>query len=215
MKKLAIVFTMVAMVMMSSLTVQAKEGETSQEKIQRMLNNLEDAERPAGKAYPNEKYIAKGYAETVENKEEFISELMIAVEEYNSCHQKKIEVDYEIMRDDYISVDFYSENLYYIENTPIYIGKVAYVREGEWNYWESSENFGSGKSGNIETSSAVIVTGVSYLNEEGNIISSSSSGSERIQVTELRMLHISSIEGEELGWIWPLCLVDPGVVDPD
>lgn len=209
MKKLATVFTMVALVMISSLTVQAKEAETSQEKVQRMINELEAVERPAGRAYPNEYYIFKGYTELVEDSEEFISELRTAVEEYNSSHEERIEVDIEIMTDDYISVDFYSENLYYIENTPTDIGKVVYVREGEWNYWESSENFGSGKSGSIETASTVIVTGVSYLNEDGTIISSSFNESDRIKVTELRMLHICSIEGEDMGWIWPLCLVDP------
>ncbi len=209
MKKLVKVFTMVALMMMSSLTVQAKDAETSEEKVQRMISGLEDAKRPAGKAYPNEDYIAIGYAEEIENCEEFRDELRVAVEEYNSCHEQKIEVCIDIMRDDWVSVDFASENLYYIENTPTDIGKVAYVREGEWNYWESSEGFGSGKSGTVETAEAVIVMGVSYLDEGGNILSSNFDDSEEIKFADLRMLHIRSIEGDDLGWIWPLYLVDP------
>ena len=209
MKKLVKVFTMVALMMMSSLTVQAKDAETSEEKVQRMISGLEDAKRPAGKAYPNEDYIAIGYAEEIENCEEFRDELRAAVEEYNSCHEQKIEVCIDIMRDDWVSVDFASENLYYIENTPTDIGKVAYVREGEWNYWESSEGFGSGKSGAVETAEAVIVMGVSYLDEGGNILSSNFDDSEEIKFADLRMLHIRSIEGDDLGWIWPLYLVDP------
>ncbi len=209
MKKLVKVFTMVALMMMSSLTVQAKDAETSEEKVQRMISGLEDAKRPAGKAYPNEDYIAIGYAEEIENCEEFRDELRAAVEEYNSCHEQKIEVCIDIMRDDWVSVDFASENLYYIENTPTDIGKVAYVREGEWNYWESSEGFGSGKSGTVETAEAVIVMGVSYLDEGGNILSSNFDDSEEIKFADLRMLHIRSIEGDDLGWIWPLYLVDP------
>ena len=184
MKKLVKVFTMVALMMMSSLTVQAKDAETSEEKVQRMISGLEDAKRPAGKAYPNEDYS-------------------------NPCHEPKIEVCIDIMRDDWVSVDFASENLYYIENTPTDIGKVAYVREGEWNYWESSEGFGSGKSGTVETAEAVIVMGVSYLDEGGNILSSNFDDSEEIKFADLRMLHIRSIEGDDLGWIWPLYLVDP------
>ena len=209
MKKLVKVFTMVALMMMSSLTVQAKDAETSEEKVQRMISGLEDAKRPAGKAYPNEDYIAIGYAEEIENCVEFRDELRSAVEEYNSCHEQKIEVCIDIMRDDWVSVDFASENLYYIENTPTDIGKVAYVREGEWNYWESSEGFGSGKSGTVETAEAVIVMGVSYLDEGGNILSSNFDDSEEIKFADLRMLHIRSIEGDDLGWIWPLYLVDP------
>ena len=209
MKKLVKVFTMVALMMMSSLTVQAKDAETSEEKVQRMISGLEDAKRPAGKAYSNEDYIAIGYAEEIENCEEFRDELRAAVEEYNNCHEQKIEVCIDIMRDDWVSVDFASENLYYIENTPTDIGKVAYVREGEWNYWESSEGFGSGKSGTVETAEAVIVMGVSYLDEGGNILSSNFDDSEEIKFADLRMLHIRSIEGDDLGWIWPLYLVDP------
>lgn len=209
MKKLVKVFTMVALMMMSSLTVQAKDAETSEEKVQRMISGLEDAKRPAGKAYPNEDYIAIGYAEEIENCEEFRDELRAAVEEYNSCHEQKIEVCIDIMRDDWVSVDFASENLYYIEHTPIDIGKVCYVREGKWNYWESSENFGSGRHGTVEGGDAVIVTKVAYLDEDGNIISSCFNDSEEIRVEELRMLHICSIEGEDLGWIWPLYVVDP------
>lgn len=210
MKKLVAVFTMVvALIMVSTLTVQAKEAETSQEKVQRMISELEDAKRPAGKAYPNEDYIANGYGVQVEDAEEFISELREAVEEYNSCQEQDIEVYIEIMRDDYISVDFRSENLYYIENTPIDIGKVVYVREGEWNYWESSFGFGTGKHGTVKSGNAVIVTGVAYMDEDGNTISTNFNESEKIRSTELRMLHICSIEGDDLGWIWPLYLVDP------
>ena len=209
MKKLATVFTMVALIMMSTLTVQAKDAETYQEKVERMISKLEDYKRPAGKAYPNEYYIGIGYAEPVENCEEFISELRTAVEEYNSCHEQQIEVGIDIMRDDWISVDFATENLYYIENTPTKIGKVVYVREGEWDYWETSLGFGSGRHGTVEGGDAVIVTGGSYMAEDGNIISTNFNESEEIRFAELRMLHICSIEGDDLGWIWPLYLVDP------
>lgn len=210
MKRLATVLTMVVLMMMSSLTVQAKEAETNyQEKIQSILNELEYAKIPAGEAYPDEYYIHTGCGLEVENCEEFISELRSAVEEYNSCHEQQIEVYIDITGDDWVSVDFVSENLYYIKNTPIHIGKVCYVREGEWNYWESSKDFGSGKSGTIGTAEAVRVTGVSYLDEDGNIISTSFDDSEEIRSADLRMLHICSIEGDDLGWIWPLYLVDP------
>ena len=210
MKKLATVFTMVVLMMMSSLIVQAKEAETSQEKVQvqKMINGLEEAKKPAGKAYPNEYYIYESYVVEVDNREKFILELKAAVEEYNGCHEE-IEVYVEITIDGYILVDFASENLYYIENTPTEIGKAVYVREGEWTYWEKSEGFGSGKRGTIGTAESVIVKGVSYLDEDGNIISNSFNESEKIRVKELRMLHIYSIEGDDLGWIWPLSLVDP------
>lgn len=209
MKKLVTVFTMVALMIMSSLTVQAKDAETSEEKVKSMINELDDAKEPAGEAYPDEYIIHTGCGLQVENCEEFISELRTAVEEYNSCHEQEIEVYIDITGNDWVSVDFASENLYYIENTPTDIGKVVYVREGEWSYWESSKNFGSGKSGTIETAEAVIVTGVSYLDEDGNIISTSFDDSEEIRFADLRMLHICSIEGDDLGWIWPLYLVDP------
>ena len=212
MKRLATVLTMVALMMMSSLTVQAKDEETPQEKVEIMISQLEDTKRPAGKAYPDEYYIHFGYVTHVENSQELkelISELKTAVEEYNSHEQEKIEVYIEIMREDYVSVDFATENLYYIENTPICLGKVVYVREGSWKYWESSENFGAGQHGTVEGGDAVIVTRVSYLDEGGNIISTSFDDSEEIRFADLRMLHIRSIEGDDLGWIWPLSLVDP------
>jgi len=210
MKKLVKVFTMVALMMMSSLTVQAKEAETNyKEKVQSILNELEYAKKVAGEAYPNEYYIHTGCGLHVESCEEFISELREAVEEYNRCHEQQIEVYIDITGNDWVSVDFTTENLYYIEHTPIDIGKVCYVREGKWNYWESSENFGSGRHGTVEGGDAVIVTKVAYLDEDGNIISSCFNDSEEIRVEELRMLHICSIEGDDLGWIWPLYVVDP------
>lgn len=212
MKKLVTVFTMVALMMMSSLTVQAKGTNSTEdigtaERIDKMLEQLEV--QKAGKAYPGELYISAGYVIRMEEYEDFKKEIRGALEKYNSCHELKLEVDIRIFSEDYAAVDFYSENLYYIENTPIYIGKACYVREGEWNYWESSEGFGSGKSGTVEGGDAVIVTRVSYLDEDGNIISTSFDDSEEIRFADLRMLHICSIEGDDLGWIWPLSLVDP------
>lgn len=211
MKKLVAVFTtVVALIMVSTLTVQAKQAETYQEKVERMINELEDDKIPAGKAYPNESYIYTGYGLRVGDREEFISELRLAVEEYNNCHEQDIEVNIDIMRDDYIFFVFFrSENLYYIENTPTKIGKAVYVREGEWNYWESSFGFGSGRRGTVKSGNAVIVTGVAYMDEDGKTISTNFNESEKIRSTELRMLHICSIEGDDLGWIWPLYLVDP------
>lgn len=210
MKKLVAVFTtVVALIMVSTLTVQAKEAETYQEKVERMINKLEYAKKPAGEAYPDEHYIHTGCGLQVENCEEFISELRTAVEEYNSCHEQEIEVYIDITGNDWVSVDFVSENLYYIENTPTKIGKVVYVREGEWNYWESSFGFGSGRRGTVKSGNAVIVTGVAYMDEDGKTISTNFNESEEVRFAELRMLHICSIEGDDLGWIWPLYLVDP------
>ena len=60
MKKVATVFTMMALIIIFNLTVQAKEAETNyQEKVQSILNELEYAKKAAGEAYPNEYYIHK------------------------------------------------------------------------------------------------------------------------------------------------------------
>lgn len=223
MKKLIVTltaFAMMTLLMVSNLKVQAKDTnsstentKTAKEQIERMLNGLE--ERPGGRAYPYNKYIKMGYGvrfDTIEY-EEFVKELQEAVEIYNNCHEMDIEANIRMFNENYASVDFYSEDIFYIEHTPIYIGQHAYVREGKWKYWESSENLGSGKSGTIEAKEgeqiSVIVTGVSYLNEEGKIISSSFDDSEEINFADLRMLHICSEGGVDLGWIWPLYLVDP------
>lgn len=213
-------FAMMTLLMVSSLTVHAKDTDSStentrnsKEEVERMLNGLE--ERPAGRGYPNDNYISMHYVFRLDriDYDSLERELQEAVEVYNSCNELEIEAKISTVSEGYGEVCFSSKNLYYIEHTPIYIGQRAYVRAGKWKYWESSENLGSGKSGTIEAKEgeqiAVIVTGVSYLNEEGEIISSTFNDCEEIKFAELRMLHISNEEGVDLGWIWPLYLVDP------
>lgn len=214
MKKL-IAFAMMILLMVSHLTVQAKDTNTepitAKEEVEKMLAGL--VVSPAGRAYPGDNYIKTGYGIMLEKLDmtSFEEELQKAVETYNECHDLEIEYTIRLFSEKYGGVDFQSKNVYYMEHTPDYIGSRARVAEGRWKYYESSKNFGSGKSGTIEVKDGetknVIITGVAYMTEEGSIISSDFNDGDDIKFAELRMLHISTEEGVDLGWIWPLCLV--------
>lgn len=99
----------------------------------------------------------------------------------------------------------------YHENSVTYIGQLAHIELGTI-YWESSQNFGSGKSGVVSSkniyipdSCLVTVNGVAYLDDNGNIISSSYGTTQKIEFRRKHMLHICA-NGIDLGWVCPYWL---------
>lgn len=96
-----------------------------------------------------------------------------------------------------------------ILNPVSYLGQFATVTSENAVYWESSEGFGSGSSGSIKVGSVVLVDKVSYLDEDGTILNVNSleDSDLEIDISQMLMLHIWSIDGKDLGWICPRDLI--------
>lgn len=166
-------------------------------------------------AYPDETYISYSQGGIPLNNIEYdrlMQKFYCVIELYNHYHNLQLELTPKILNELYMQIDVKSTNLRYLENPVTQIGQLAHIdlrNGGSIRYWESSQNFGSGKSGmaslnNPYLSNDLIVTvnGVAYLDDDGNIISSSYGGSDEINFWEKRMLHISA-NGIDLGWVYP------------
>ncbi len=212
MKKIFTLLIMILITMVPSMNIRAEEAKSEAERIDqaedkniaKIMNGLNVMS--AGPGYPGEYYIKNEYGVIKEDikYDSFVNKLQKAVEEYNNCHD--IEIEWK-KRDDTVKAYYfsiYSKNLSYLENPVSYIGETAYIRKGEWLYWECSQDFGKGKSGTIFSDglTAVTVKGVSYLDAEGNNISASFEEAEEIDWGKIRMLLIFDEKGTNLGWIY-------------
>ena len=140
------------------------------------------------------------------NFDRFIYKCQRVVELYNHTHDLQITMTSDISNS-MLGIDVESQMPDFIENMVTITGQLAHVKKGTI-YWESSKNFGSGKSGVIEETQPVIVTGVAYLNEDGSIISSYyGTDPKSIERWARRMIHLSVImeDGKimDLGWVYP------------
>ena len=105
-----------------------------------------------------------------------------------------------------MQIDIDSTNVAFMNSPVTYVGQSAYIRPDSL-YWEKSETFGAGKFGRIIPENPYIpdecivqVTGVSYLDDNGNVISSSNKN--EINIWSKRMIHVS-VNGTDLGWVYP------------
>lgn len=131
---------------------------------------------------------------------------------YNYYHDLQLEITPKILNELYMQVDVNSTNLEYLENPVTCVGQLAHLELRSSIgvvYWESSQNFGSGKHGMATINNAYIpndlvvtVNGVAYLDDYGNIISSSYGTTQEIEIWKKRMIHISA-NGIDLGWVYP------------
>ena len=133
---------------------------------------------------------------------------------YNHYHDEdlQLEITPKILNELYMQVDVKSANLEYLENPVTCMGQLAHLELRSSIgvvYWESSQNFGSGKHGLATINNAYIpndlvvtVNGVAYLDDYGNIISSSYGTTQEIEIWKKRMIHISA-NAIDLGWVYP------------
>lgn len=133
---------------------------------------------------------------------------------YNHYHDEELQLEItpKILNELYMQVDVKSANLEYLENPVTCMGQLAHLELRSSIgvvYWESSQNFGSGKHGLATINNAYIpndlvvtVNGVAYLDDYGNIISSSYGTTQEIEIWKKRMIHISA-NGIDLGWVYP------------
>ena len=128
------------------------------------------------------------------------------VDLYNHTHNLQITMTSEITSSNRLGITVRSEDPDFIKNMVTISGQLAHVKE-DTRYWESSQYYGTGKSGVIKAPQVVLVNGVAYLNEEGEVISSYyGTAPKNIERWAPRMLHIS-VDMEEgrkdLGWVYP------------
>lgn len=136
----------------------------------------------------------------------------IVIDLYNHYNDLQLEITPKILNELYMQVDVNSTNLEYLENPVTRVGQLAHLELRSSVgviYWESSQNFGSGKDGLATINNAYIpndlvvtVNGVAYLDDYGNIISSSYGTTQEIDIWKKRMIHISA-NGIDLGWVYP------------
>lgn len=105
------------------------------------------------------------------------------------------------------SIFFSSFNTGLIDSPVKELGQYAIVAPGSI-YWEDSQKHGHGSHGVISqnnpyllASHLVMVDGLSYLDETGNIESFSFEDGLEVDTTKSPMLHIISPKGYDLGWI--------------
>lgn len=123
---------------------------------------------------------------------------------YNLAHENQFFVDAYLLNEmcGQISVHCMPEEVQRLNAKIHLIGQAVQLKQDEITYWESSQNMGSGKSGTLKKSDGLTltVTGVSYLDPNGNITSSVYGKKERIYIGKTHMLHIS-IDGTDLAWV--------------
>lgn len=137
-----------------------------------------------------------------------MEKFQLVIDDYNSLHDLQLKMTSEITNEVYLSIEVKSTNLEYLEKPVNRVGQLAHVELGTV-YWESSQNFGSGKSSMVSTKNVYIpdncivtVNGVAYLDYKGNILYSSYGNMQGIQIWEKRMFHICA-NGIDLGWVYP------------
>ncbi len=103
----------------------------------------------------------------------------------------------------------------YIQGPVLYVGQIAEVSLDTITYWETSQNFGTGKYGECAKGDIVFVTRVAYLDDAGNILDTYCLDDGFIQLDFSRryMLHIWA-EGHDLGWVYPTALSGPITICP-
>lgn len=127
------------------------------------------------------------------------------IDSYNYYHSLKLEFIPRILNEHYMQIDVQSTNVKILNKPVVFIGQQAHIEsinssvEGIF-CWEYSENYGSGKY-KIINDTNVTVDGVAYLDDAGEVISSSYEYQQLILVGKKRMLHISTDEVE--GWVYP------------
>ena len=120
---------------------------------------------------------------------------------YNHTHNLQLTMEVSMTSSRLLQIEVNSENPDFIDNMVILTGQLAHVKE-ETKYWESAQNYGSGKYG-VTKARVVQVNGVAYLNENREVQSSYYGKTPRqIERWAPRMLHIC-IEDTDLGWVYP------------
>lgn len=123
------------------------------------------------------------------------------VDLYNHTHDLELTMKTKVLSSGRLQIDVEQEKPDFIKNMVTMTGQMAHVKE-DTIYWESAQSFGSGKNG-ITKARVVQVNGVAYLDENGDVVSSYyGTAPEQIERWALRMLHISTEEGD-LGWVYP------------
>ena len=131
----------------------------------------------------------------------FIYKCHRVIELYNHTHDLQLTMISDIS-DSVLGIGVESKNPKFIDNMVSVVGELTFV-EKDTVYWESSQHFGSGRSGRIKQTTKVYVNGVAYLDKNGDIISSYyGTDPKQIETWAPRMLHICT-EGRDLGWIYP------------
>lgn len=166
-------------------------------------------------AYHDTRYIKYGIGGIALEKVDYdrlMQKFQRVIDLYNDHHDLQLEITPKILNELYLQVNVDSTNLDYLENPVTSVGQLAYLESRSSTgavYWESSQNFGSGKYGMATINNAYIpndlivtVNGVAYLDDNGNVLSSSYGTTQEIETIEKRMLHISA-NGMDLGWVYP------------
>lgn len=170
--------------------------------IQAMIKLIESQQL---RCFTKKAYLAYPINDRV-NYERLMQKLEKVVELYNASFDVPIQlIDKSSSEGNFAAI--YLE-VASIPNPVSYLGQLATVTSEDAVYWESSESFGSGASGNIEVGSMVVVDMVSYLDEDGTIsnVSSLKDSVVDIDFSRMHMLHIRS-NGKDLGWIYPRDLI--------
>lgn len=103
----------------------------------------------------------------------------------------------------------------HVQGPVLYVGQVAEVALDTITYWETSQNFGSGKYGECSKGETVFVTRVAYLDDAGNVLDTYclDDGFIEIDFSRRYMLHIWA-DGHDLGWVYPTAVSGPTTICP-
>ena len=160
------------------------------------------------------RYIIGGIALEKVDYDRLMQKFQRVIDRYNQYHDEdlQLEITPKILNEHNMQVEVNSANLKYLGNPVTCMGQLAHLELRSSIgvvYWESSQNFGSGKHGLATINNAYIpndlvvtVNGVAYLDDYGNIISSFYGTTQRIEIWKKRMIHISA-NGIDLGWVYP------------
>lgn len=212
---------LVLVILMTSMSVNAQEQETPEDQsyltIERIENSfwevLESCKFP--KMTKEDEFIAYIIEEIREPKvitgfydlkvisiriknipdkdvdiDRLVLKCQLIVELYNHYHDLQLTV--EKKKFTYSTTDIFikSEIPDFIKDMVAMTGQLAHVKEGTI-YWESSEKYGSGKSGKIKETCVVKVNGVAYLDKNGNVVFSYYGKKiQPIRKTMMTMVHI-------------------------
>lgn len=103
----------------------------------------------------------------------------------------------------------------HIQGPVLYVGQLAEVVLDTITYWETSQNFGTGKYGECSRGDMVFVTRVAYLDDAGNVLDTYclDDGFTEIDLSRRYMLHIWK-DGYDLGWVYPTAISGPTTICP-
>jgi len=157
---------------------------------------------PAFGDLPYISYSMGGLREEDIDVDRFIYKCQRIIDLYNHTHDLQLTMKADFSTSSkMLGIDVRSENPDFIENMVVLTGQLAHVKE-RTIYWESAQNYGSGKNGVTDTR-VVQVNGVAYLDENGEVQSSYYGKTPRqIEMWATRMLHICT-EDTDLGWVYP------------